>query len=105
LTDKGFLNYMKSLGFSTECLNQHGGGFFTANLGDGSGDQKQAAEFRVDFGVSFLGLGTCAESLVGGNHIRYWRQQNSGALFAAASVEKNLSQKHTVDDDGYNKGR
>lgn len=105
LTDDGFLDYMKSLGFSIECLGQHGGGLFTANLGDGAGVQNQVKELREAFGVPFLGLGTCLESLVGGNHIRYWRQSPSGALFVAASLEKNLSENHTVDDDGYNKGR
>jgi len=105
LTNDGFVNYMKSLGFSIECLGQHGGGLFTADLGDGAGTQNQIQELRKDFGVSFLGLGTCLESVVGGNHLRYWRQQGSEALFVAASKEKNLSQHHTVDDDGYNKGR
>lgn len=94
-----------SLGFSFECLGQHGGGFFTADLGGGTGVENEVKELREDFGIPFLGLGTCLESLVGGNHLRYWRQDPSGALFVAASVEKDLSEHHAVDDDGYNKGR
>ncbi|EIN07052.1 hypothetical protein PUNSTDRAFT_70637 [Punctularia strigosozonata HHB-11173 SS5] len=109
LTDDGFTNYMKSLGLSIECLGQHGGGLFTADLGDGNGSKNQTIEMRDDFGVSFLGIGTCLESLTGGNHLRMFRQDgpsaNSGALFLAVSEEKDLSQHHTVDDDGYNKGR
>lgn len=59
--------------------------------------------------MSFLGLGTCAESLFGGNHLRMFRQDgpnaNTDALFLAVSQEKDLKEHHTVDDDGYNKGR
>lgn len=42
-----------------------------ADLGDGNGRVDQAVELREDFGVSFLGIGTCLESLNGGNHFRY----------------------------------
>jgi hypothetical protein len=38
-----------------------------------------------------------------------WRQNgpkaNSGALFLAASTEKDVSQHHDIEDNGYNKGR
>jgi hypothetical protein len=38
-----------------------------------------------------------------------WRQNgskaNSGALFLASSTEKNVSDHHDIEDDGYNKGR
>jgi hypothetical protein len=109
LTDKGFENYAKSLGFSIECLDQHKGGPMQADLGDGNGRVDQTVELREDFGVSFLGIGTCLESLNGGNHFRMWRQNgpkaNSGALFLAASTEKNVQDHHDIEDDGYNKGR
>lgn len=52
LTDDGFQNYMKSLGLSIECLGLHGGGLFTADLGDGNGARNQTLEMRKDFGVS-----------------------------------------------------
>jgi hypothetical protein len=41
-----------------------------ADLGDGNGKVDQIMELREDFGASFLGIGTCLESLVGGNHFR-----------------------------------
>ncbi|KAI1794667.1 hypothetical protein LXA43DRAFT_1091722 [Ganoderma leucocontextum] len=79
----------------------------TANLGDGNGSLNQAVEFRQDFGNDLLG--TCLESLLGGNHFRVWRQggpsANSGALFLAASKEKDATKNHDLVDDGYNVGR
>ena len=53
---------------SKECLGLHLGAPQTANLGDGNGSLNQTIEFREDFGNDFLG--TCLESLLGGNHFR-----------------------------------
>lgn len=53
---------------SQECLGLHLGDPQTANLGDGNGSVNQTVEFRQDFGSDFLG--TCLESLIGGNHFR-----------------------------------
>lgn len=57
----------------------------TANLGDGNGPQNEIKVMRQDFGVPAIGTGV--ESLTGGNHFRYWRQNgpkaNTGALFLA----------------------
>ncbi len=53
---------------SKECLGFHLGAPQTADLGDGNGSLNQAVEFRQDFGHDFLG--TCLESLIGGNHFR-----------------------------------
>ena len=53
---------------SRECLGLHLGAPQTANLGDGNGSLNQTIEFREDFGNDFLG--TCLESLLGGNHFR-----------------------------------
>ena len=39
-----------------------------ANLGDGNGWVNQTMELREDYGVP--SIGTCGESLVGGNHFR-----------------------------------
>ncbi|TDL22554.1 hypothetical protein BD410DRAFT_788372 [Rickenella mellea] len=107
LTDSGFLNYVRSLGFSQECLGIHSGTPQTANLGDGHGATNQVTELRQDYGDA--GLGTCLESLLGGNHLRMWRQNgpsaNSGALFLAVSAEKTIFDKHTIASNGYNKGR
>ena len=100
---------------STECLGIHLGAPQSANLGDGNGPVNQTVELRYDFGDAELG--TCLESLVGGNHLRFvfieikshlknkrkadstvtgssrmFRQNgteaNSGALFLAYVAEK-----------------
>ncbi|EIN11369.1 hypothetical protein PUNSTDRAFT_63001 [Punctularia strigosozonata HHB-11173 SS5] len=107
LTDDGILNFARAIGFSTECLGIHLGNPQQANLGDGNGALNQTAELREDFGDPILG--TCEESLTGGNHFRYWRQNgpsaNSGALFLAVSQEENVTEDHTIVPDGYNIGR
>lgn len=54
---------------STECFGIHLGAPQSANLGDGNGFVNQTVELRQDFGSS--SVGTCLESLVGGNHFRY----------------------------------
>jgi hypothetical protein len=68
---------------STECLGIHLGGDQTANLGDGNGNVNQTMELRENLPIG----GTCEESLVGGNHLRMFRQNgtyhNTGALFLA----------------------
>ncbi|KAL5506945.1 hypothetical protein ACEPAH_6401 [Sanghuangporus vaninii] len=107
LTDSGFLNFARSLGFSNECLNIHLGDPQSANLGDGNGSVNQTIELRQDFGNSELG--TCLESLTGGNHLRMFRQNgsiaDSGALFLAVSQEEDVFEGHTISPDGYDKGR
>jgi len=107
LTDSGFLNFANAIGFSSECLNLHGGGFMTANLGDGHGSVPQAGELRQNYGLP--DVGTCLESLIGGNHFRTYHQNgptaNTGALFLAVSKEENLSKQHTIVANGYNIGR
>jgi hypothetical protein len=69
----------------TECLGIHLGDAQAANLGDGNGWVNQTLELRQDYGNS--GLGSCLESLAGGNHLRLFRQNgptaNTGALFLA----------------------
>jgi hypothetical protein len=100
LTDDGFLDFAKAIGLcvtrqfvyrlltgvarsSTECLGIHLGDPQTANLGDGNGNVAQTMELRENLQIG----GTCAESLVGGNHFRMFRQNgsehNTGALFLA----------------------
>ena len=53
---------------STECLGIHLGDPQSANLGDGNGWVNQTVELRQDYGESTVG--TCLESLTGGNHFR-----------------------------------
>ncbi|KIJ39931.1 hypothetical protein M422DRAFT_60668 [Sphaerobolus stellatus SS14] len=107
LTDDGILNWARSVNFSTECLGIHLGAPQQANLGDGNGAVNQTLEIRQDFGNA--NLGTCLESLEGGNHFRYWRQNgtmaNTGALFLAVSQEENVAESHTIAPNGYDVGR
>jgi len=107
LTDDGFLNFARSIGFSIECFGIHIGAPQSANLGDGNGWVNQTIELRQDYGNP--DVGTCLESLIGGNHFRIYRQNgpsaDSGALFLASSKEENVSKGHTIVPDGYDVGR
>ncbi|KAJ7915863.1 hypothetical protein B0H13DRAFT_385396 [Mycena leptocephala] len=107
LTDAGFLGYAGALGFADECLGFHIGDRQPANLGDGHGWVDEGMVLREDFGSA--AIGTCWESVVGGNHLRMYRQNgpaaNSGALFLAVSHERNFLTHHTISPDGYNLGR
>ncbi|KAJ7938463.1 hypothetical protein B0H13DRAFT_2246358 [Mycena leptocephala] len=105
LTDKGILHYAQAIGLSY--LTTRIGDLQSANLGDGNGWVNQTMELRQDYGNE--DLGTCLESLVGGNHFRVFRQNgtlaNSGALFLAVSQEEDVWDGHTIIPDGYNAGR
>ncbi|KAJ4490367.1 hypothetical protein J3R30DRAFT_71707 [Lentinula aciculospora] len=107
LTESGFENYAKAIGFSTECLGIHIGGPQSANLGDGNGFVNQTVELRQDYGDATLG--TCLESLIGGNHLRLYIQNgpdhNTGALFLAVSKEEDAEENHDIVPDGYDIGR
>ena len=105
--DGGLLNYFESLGYSGECLGQSGGTKQGMNLGDGHGNKNQTAVMRWNYGDPQLG--TCTQTVIGGNHFRYWTQNgpeaNSGAVFLAASVELPIAQGHDIVRNGYNIGR
>ncbi|KAF8160998.1 hypothetical protein B0H34DRAFT_795841 [Crassisporium funariophilum] len=107
LTDAGILNFARAIGFSSECLGIHLGDPQSANLGDGHGFVNQTVELRQDYGDA--SIGTCLESLIGGNHFRVYRQNgpsaNSGALFLAVSQEEDASKSHTISPNGYDTGR
>ncbi|KAJ7132884.1 hypothetical protein C8R43DRAFT_653487 [Mycena crocata] len=107
LTDSGILNFARAIGFSTECFGIHLGGPQSANLGDGQGYVNQTIELRQDYGDA--NVGTCLESLIGGNHFRVYRQNgplaNTGALFLAVSQEEDVTQGHTIVPNGYDIGR
>ena len=86
-----------SVGFAAECLGQHQGDAQTANLGDGNGQRtlklrgvfrrwanddlsyvvNETSELRWDYGDPQLG--TCQETIDGGNHFRYWIQNGPSA--------------------------
>jgi len=107
LSDSGFVQYANAIGFGTECLGIHLGDAQAANLGDGNGWVNQTLELRQDYGNS--GLGSCLESLFGGNHLRLFRQNgptaNTGTLFLAVSQEEDALENHTISPDGYDIGR
>ncbi|KAJ4483931.1 hypothetical protein J3R30DRAFT_143294 [Lentinula aciculospora] len=98
-----FIYYANAIGFSYECLGIHIGNPQQANLGDGRGWVNQTAVIREDYGNSELG--TCKESLIGGNHFRVYPQQGTCALFLAVSIEENASTNHNIAANGYDAGR
>ncbi|KAF8630493.1 hypothetical protein AX15_002888 [Amanita polypyramis BW_CC] len=105
--DGGLQNYYQSFGFGGECLGQHMGSDQQANLGDGNGYVNETDEIRWAYGDPQFG--TCKETIQGGDHFRYWKQNgpnaNSGAIFMASSYELPLSQDHDIIPNGYNLGR
>ncbi|KAI0031772.1 hypothetical protein K488DRAFT_71163 [Vararia minispora EC-137] len=107
LTRQGFVNFARAIGFSTECMGMHIGAPQWANLGDGHGRMAQMIELREHFNE--MNFGTCVETLVGGNHLRVYRQDGpraqSNALFLAVSQEESILRAHTISPDGYNWGR
>ncbi|KAF9527281.1 hypothetical protein CPB83DRAFT_768758 [Crepidotus variabilis] len=107
LTKDGFNNYARAVGYSIECFGQHRGDPQKANLGDGHGYSNEIEVLREHFSIPVLG--TCLESLKGGNHLRMWQQNgpdaNSGALFLAVSQEEDIIEHHDIVPDGYNIGR
>ncbi|EIW63066.1 uncharacterized protein TRAVEDRAFT_56242 [Trametes versicolor FP-101664 SS1] len=107
LNEDGIINYARAIGFSTECFGIHLGNPFSANLGDGHGAVNQTVELRQDFGDS--DVGTCLESLIGGNHFRVYFQNgpsaDTGAAFLAVSAEKPATDNHDIEPDGYDVGR
>lgn len=107
MTNGGLINYFRSFGFSTECLGQSDNSVQTADLGDGNGYFNQTAVIRWDYGDA--NLGTCQETVEGGNHFRYWIQNgpsaDSGAIFMATSYEMPIAEQHNIIVNGYNLGR
>ncbi|KAF5391544.1 hypothetical protein D9757_002347 [Collybiopsis confluens] len=99
----GLQTYFNSLGFAGECLGNHLGNDQQANLGDGNGLVNQTGVLRWDFGD--VQTGTCKETVDGGNHFRYWIQNESSAIFIAASYELPASSNHDIIVNGYNFGR
>lgn len=104
------LVYSRSFQFGAECLGQHAGTHQVLDLEDGNGPSKcrifyhslrltssrirgnETAVIRYNYGDP--SLGTCQETIQGGNHFRYWvqngSQRNSSAVFMAFSYEHTL---------------
>lgn len=77
---------MKPLSITIDLFEgMHRGTAQLANLGDGNGPLPEIKVIRQNFSLPLIGTGI--ESLIGGNHFRYWRQNgpnaNTGALFLA----------------------
>lgn len=104
LTRKGFQSYCRSLDFDKECLGLHAGGYQKGYI-DPRGWRDQEFIYRQVYTPLDHVFGTCIESLVGGNHIRAWQQQGSGAWFLATSREEDASKNHMIIPNGYNIGR
>lgn len=81
--------YLNAVRFS-DCF---GGQVVKANV-DGTW-RGQAFEYRD---------GGCGE-LFGGNHLRGWKQAQTGAWFLAVSEEHGPPWAHHIDSNGFNKGR
>lgn len=94
LSEAGLRDYVRTIGFSFECLDLHIGGLQRADLGDGNGWITEQFEYRETQGWEAPGrwVGACWESLYGGNHFRVWKQNgthaDTGAWFLAVSKEK-----------------
>lgn len=103
----GLRNYFLSFQYGAECLGQHEGSHQIIDLGDGNGPKNETAVIRFDYGDP--SLGTCQETIQGGNHFRYWVQNgpthNSSAVFMACSAEHSLQLGHLIIPNGYNLGR
>ncbi|KAJ7071968.1 hypothetical protein C8F01DRAFT_1225247 [Mycena amicta] len=104
LTISGFLKYANAIGFDKECLGLHLGNPQQANLGDGRGWVNETEVLRESFGIGGS-IGTCIESLTGGNHFRVYPQAGTNALFLAVSKEEDVEDSHNIVADGYNIGR
>ena len=104
LTRKGLQSYLRSLSFDRECLNLHAGGYQKGYI-DPRGWRNQEFIYRQVYTPLDHVFGTCIESLVGGNHIRAWQQEGSGAWFLATSKEMDANKNHMIVPNGYNVGR
>ncbi|KAL6308277.1 hypothetical protein BKA93DRAFT_868952 [Sparassis latifolia] len=102
LTEVGLHSYAKSIGFSEECLGLHYGQIHEADLGDGGGRKAQHFLARQDY---FPFIGTCWESVRGGQHFRAWHQNDTAANSGAWFIGYDSSRNHKIVPDGYNLGR
>jgi hypothetical protein len=90
---------IRSANLGEECLTLKLGSSQRANLGDGAGEVDEDETLRWNFGNPYIG--TCRETFEGGLHLRYWKQDTTGAYFMASSVEKGAALGHDIVIDGY----
>ena len=112
LKPEGFLIWATALGFGVSCLGQGDSQtVMYANLGDWNRNVKQGSESGLNgvlrWNYGFPDVGTCKESIVGGNHFRWFQQRlhKDRSIFIAASLEQSLENLHNIERDGYNRGR
>ncbi|WVQ93859.1 hypothetical protein IAU59_000937 [Kwoniella sp. CBS 9459] len=104
MLEGGLYNYLEAAAFGNQCFGIHIGDKQQANLGDGLTNQTQHALLRYQYFKNHL-LGTCLESIYGGNHIRIWRQYSSGAYFLSSSTEEDSANNHKLGLNAYDAGR
>ncbi|KAL4402684.1 hypothetical protein ACI68E_000456 [Malassezia pachydermatis] len=82
-----------------------------ANLGERNPAVKQGSGYGLNgvlrWNYGMPEVGTCRESLEGGNHFRWFVQESpkGNAIFLAPSLEQSLANLHNIQVDGYNRGR
>lgn len=87
---------------STQCLGAKFGAPQLANL-DGHTNVTEIQTLRWNYGDPYIG--SCRETFDGGQHLRYWKQKSTGAMFMAVSIEMSLDKGHDIIRNGYNSGR
>jgi hypothetical protein len=100
----GILSWLQAINFDKECLGLHAGGYDGFDSGDGRGFVNQTFIYRENYDDP-SGVGSCTESLIGGQHVRGYYQTTSGAWFIAASQEENATENHNIVANGYDIGR
>nr|ODO04339.1 hypothetical protein L204_00697 [Cryptococcus depauperatus CBS 7855] len=107
----GLYNYLEAAGFGGECLGLQMGNYQQSNLGDGNRNQTQRSILRYQYFHDDI-LGTCLESIYGGNHIRVFRQETRwasslriGAYFFSTSAEMDSTTHHNLGLNAYDLGR
>ncbi|WWC85601.1 uncharacterized protein L201_000465 [Kwoniella dendrophila CBS 6074] len=99
MAEGGLYNYLEAAAFGGQCLGLHMGVEQQANLGDGYSNQTQRSILRYQYFHDPF-LGTCLESIYGGNHLRVFKQDSTGAYFLSSSSEKDSKKNHALGVKG-----
>ncbi|WVW81565.1 hypothetical protein I302_103560 [Kwoniella bestiolae CBS 10118] len=103
MTEGGLYNYLEAAAFGAQCFGLHMGDKQQSNLGDGNKNQTQRSILRYQYFHNHF-LGTCLESIYGGNHIRVFKQETTGAYFLSSSAEMDSSMNHKLGMNAYDAG-
>ncbi|WRT63434.1 uncharacterized protein IL334_000339 [Kwoniella shivajii] len=104
MQEGGLYNYLEGAGFGGECFGLHMGDKQHCDLGDGYKNQTQRCILRYQYFHNEY-LGTCLESIYGGNHIRVFKQEDTGAYFLSSSAEMDSQSNHDLGMNAYDSGR